>query len=149
MRPWMEYVCYNWVGASSCYLNPLDKLKKRPPLSNPRLIVEMLSLWVFSVGISLVDVHVDWLDWFHVLIHVSGPLVILISWMIFLWLFLDVVRMSMPAVSYLALLVSIILSLQNSILLMLFLAIPNIFDDRILKQSIIKYWVDIDHTKYQ
>lgn len=146
MRPWMEYFCYNWAGASSCYLNLLDKCV---PLSNPRLIVEMLSLWVFSVGISLVDVHMDWLNWFHVLIHVSGPHVVLISWMIFLWLFLDVVRMSMPAVSYLALLVSIILSLQNSILLMLFLAIPNIFDGWILKQSIIKYWVDIDHTKYQ
>ena len=27
--PWMEYCCHVWAGASSCYLELLDKLQKR------------------------------------------------------------------------------------------------------------------------
>ena len=29
IRPWMEYCCHVWSGASSCYLELLDKLQKR------------------------------------------------------------------------------------------------------------------------
>ena len=39
---------------------------------------------VFSVGITLIDVHLNWLNWSHFLIFVGGLLVILIDRMIFL-----------------------------------------------------------------
>ena len=48
----------------------------------------------FSVGITLVDVHLNWLNWFHFLFLEGGLLVILIDCMIFLSPFLDVTRMS-------------------------------------------------------
>ena len=48
----------------------------------------------FSVGITLVDVHLNWLNWFHFLILEVGLLVILINCMTFLSPFLDVTRMS-------------------------------------------------------
>ena len=51
---------------------------------------------------SLVDVHPNSLNWFHFLIFEGGLLVILIDWMIFLSPFLDVTRMSMSTVSFLA-----------------------------------------------
>ena len=46
IRECMEYCCHVWAGASSCYLELLDKLQKRIcrtllPLLNPWLIVEM------------------------------------------------------------------------------------------------------------
>ena len=66
----MEYCCHVWSGAPSCYLEISDKLQKRicrtvGPLLNPWLIVEMLQ--VFSIGITLVDTHLNWLNWFHFL----------------------------------------------------------------------------------
>ena len=36
------------------------------PLLNPWLIFKMLL--VFSIGITLVDIHLNWLNWFHFLI---------------------------------------------------------------------------------
>ena len=51
------------------------------------------------------------LNWFHFLILMACPLIILISWMIFLSPFLDVKRMSIPIVSFLAQLDSGILCL--------------------------------------
>ena len=48
-----------------------------------------------AVGITLVDLHFNWLNWFHFLIHVTGLLVILIGCMIFLSPFLDAIRVSM------------------------------------------------------
>ena len=50
----------------------------------------------------MVDVNLNWLNWFHFLILEGGLLVILIDCMIFLSPFLDVTRMSMPTVSFLA-----------------------------------------------
>ena len=47
---------------------------------------------VFSIGITLVDVLQNWLNWFHFLFFEGGLLFILI----FLSPFLDVTRMSMP-----------------------------------------------------
>ena len=77
----MEYV---WTGASSCYLELLDKLQKRiceiiggslatflEPLAHRQKF--------FSVGITLVHVHLNWLNWFHFLILEGGLLVILID----------------------------------------------------------------------
>ena len=48
--------------------------------------------------ITLEDVHGNWLNWFHFLILVESPLVILICRMAFLSPFLDVIRMSMSPV---------------------------------------------------
>ena len=50
----------------------------------------------------LVLVHLNWLNWFHLLILKEGLIVILIDSMIFLPLFLDLTRMSMSTVSFLA-----------------------------------------------
>ena len=81
------------------------------PLMNPWLIVEMKPTYVFSIGITLVDVHLNWLNWFLFLTLEGGLLVILIDCMIFLSPFLDVTRMSMSTVSFLAQLDSGILCL--------------------------------------
>ena len=120
IRPCMEYCCHVWAGAPSCYLELLDKLQERicrtvgpslaaslEPLAHPRNVA-ILSL---SIGITLVDVHLNWLDWFHFLILEGDLLVILINCMIFLSPFLDVTRISMSAVSFLAQLDSGILCL--------------------------------------
>ena len=69
------------------------------------------SLSLFYRYISLVDVHLNWLNWFHFFILEGGLLVILIDCMIFLSPFLDVIRMSMSVVSFLAQLDSGILCL--------------------------------------
>ena len=111
MQPCMEYCCHVWVGAPSCYLELLDKLQKQicrtvgpslaasfEPLAHHRNVAS-LSL---SVGITLVDVHLNWLNWFHFFILEEGLLVILIDCMIFLSPFLDLTRMSMSALSFLA-----------------------------------------------
>ena len=71
-------------------------------LLNPWLIVEMWPAYVFSVGITLVDVHRKWLNWFHFLILEGGLLAILIDCMNFLSTFLDITGMSMLTVSFLA-----------------------------------------------
>ena len=49
----------------------------------------------------MVDVHLNWLNWFHFLILEGDLLVILIDCMIFLSPFLDVTRISMSTVSFL------------------------------------------------
>ena len=111
IRPFMEYCCHVWAGAPSCYLDLLDKLQKRICRIvglhlllhlNPWLIVEMWPPQVFSIGITLVDVLQNCLNWFHLLFLQGGLLVILIDCMIFLSPFLDVTRMSMSTVSFLA-----------------------------------------------
>ena len=111
IQPCMEYCCHVWAGAPICYLELLDKLQKRicrtvgpslpaslQPLAH-RQNVTSLSL---SIGITLVDVQLNWLNWFHFLNLEGGLLVILIDCMIFLSPFLDVTRMSMSTVSFLA-----------------------------------------------
>ena len=55
-----------------------------------------------TIGITLVDVLQNWLNWFHFLFLKVGLLVILIDCMIFLSPFLDVTRMSISTVSFLA-----------------------------------------------
>ena len=56
----------------------------------------------FSVGITLINVYLSWLNWFHFLILEGGLLIILIDCLIFLSPFLDVTKMSVSAVSFLA-----------------------------------------------
>ena len=64
-------------------------------LLNPCLVVEMLPAQVFFVGITLAEAHLNWLNWFHFLIFVAGPLVILIDCLIFMSPFPKVIRVSM------------------------------------------------------
>ena len=87
----MEYCCPVWAGAPSSFLELLDKLQKRicktvsPSLAASletlahRRNVASLSLYI---GITLVDVHLNWFNWFHFLILEGGVLVILMDCMI-------------------------------------------------------------------
>ena len=54
----------------------------------------------FSIVISLIDVHLNWIKWFYLLFLAAPPLVVLIGCMIFLSPFLDVIRMSISTVSF-------------------------------------------------
>ena len=113
----MEYCCHVWAGVPSCYLELLDKLHKRISRTvGPSLAVSLEPLAhrrnvAFSIGITLVDVHLNWLNLLHFFIPEGGLVVIVIDCMIFLSPFLDVTRMSMPTVSFLAQLDSGILCL--------------------------------------
>ena len=80
-------------------------------LLSPWLIVEIWSASLFSIGITLVDVLQNWLNWFRFPYLEEGLLIILIDCMIFLLSFLDVNRMSISTVSFLSQLVSGILCL--------------------------------------
>ena len=112
IRPYMEYCCHVWAGVPSCYLELLEKLKNEYAglfalylliLLNPWFIVEMWPDYVFSIGITLVDVLQNSLNWFHFIFLEVGLFVILIDCMIFLLPFLNVARMmSMSTVSFLA-----------------------------------------------
>ena len=104
IRPRMEYCCHDWAGTPSCYKNEYAGLLVLHLLlhSNPWLIVEMWPAYVFSIGITLVDVLQNWLNWFHFLFLEGGLLVSLIECRIFLSPFLGVTRMSMSTVSFLA-----------------------------------------------
>ena len=53
------------------------------------------------MGITLVDIYLNWLSWFHFLIIKGDLIVILIDCMIFLLLFLDVKNV-MSTVSFIA-----------------------------------------------
>ena len=79
--PCMEYFCHVWTGAPRCYLELLDMLQKQisrtvglsltvsvEPLAYCRNVVSL----VFSIGITLIDVHLDWLNWFRFLILKGG-----------------------------------------------------------------------------
>ena len=70
-------------------------------LLNPWLIIEMWPAYIFSIGIILVDVLQDWINWFQFLLLEGSLLVILIDCMIFLSPFLHVTRMSMSTVPFL------------------------------------------------
>ena len=112
IRPCMEYYCHVWAGAPRCYLELLDKLQKRICRSvGPSLAASLeslahrrnvASLSLFSKVVTFLIVLQNWLNWFHFLFLEGGPLVILINCMIFLSPLLDVTRMSMSTVSFLA-----------------------------------------------
>ena len=89
---WLQnQICRTTVGPSlAAFLKPLAHHQN------------VASLKVFSIGITLVDVLLNWLNWFHFLILEGGLLIVLIVCMIFLSPFLDVTRMPMSTVSFLA-----------------------------------------------
>ena len=66
--PRMEYCCRVWAGAPSCYLKMLDKLQKSRCRWNFWSFTSYLS-WTpgssckCSQIITLVDVHLNWLNW--------------------------------------------------------------------------------------
>ena len=57
--------------------------------------LSLLNKGVFSIGITFVDIHLNWLNWFHFLIFKRGLPVILIDCMTLLSPFLDVTTMSL------------------------------------------------------
>ena len=65
----------------------------------------------FLIGMALVDVHLNWLNWLHFPILKGGLLIILIDSMVFLSPSVDVTKMSMSTVSFLTQLDSGILCL--------------------------------------
>ena len=87
-------------GAPSCYLELLDKLQKwiyrtvGPSLATLATSLEPLA------DIILVDVQLNWLNWFLFLFLEGGLFVILIDCIIFLSPFLDVTRMPMSTISF-------------------------------------------------
>ena len=100
----MEYCHHVWAVGPSSYSDMLNKQQKRickitdiccsptstlEPVANRRIIAR-LSLFL---GITLVDVHLNWLIWFHFFIFVGVELMILTGFMIFLSPFLDVISM--------------------------------------------------------
>ena len=116
----MEYCWYIWTGAPSCYLEMLDKLQNGYlrllvlhllSLLNPWVIVGMQLAQVFSIGITSVNGHLNCLNWFLFFILMGGLIVILIDYMIFRSLFLDVTKIFMSPVSFLTQLNSEILCL--------------------------------------
>ena len=106
-----EYCCHVRDDAPSCFLELLDKLWKQIcRTAGPFLAASLeplahhwnvASLKVFSIGISLVNVHLNRLNWFQFLILKKGVLIILIDCMIFLSPFLDFTGMCMSTVSFL------------------------------------------------
>ena len=102
IQPRVEYCCDVWAGAPSCYLELLDKLQKRICRTvGASLNVSPVPTSVFFISITLVNVHLNWLNWFHFLILEGGWLVIPLVCMIFLSSFPDVTRMAMSTVSFL------------------------------------------------
>ena len=114
--------------SSSCYMDMLDKLQKKLCMTAGPSFIASLETWAHhrnvasasllpaSAGITLVDVHLNWLNWFHFLILMGSLLVILIVCIISKSPFLDVIRMSMLTISFLAQLDSGILCLYNAFL---------------------------------
>ena len=110
IRPCMGYCCQVWAGTPSWLLELLNKLQKRICRTIHPSLAESLELLPHCqnvASLSLIyryyfDVHLNWLNWFHFLILEGGLLVILIDCIIFLSPLLDVTRMSMLTVSFLA-----------------------------------------------
>ena len=116
IRPCMEYCCHVWAGAPSCYLDLLDKLQKRIcRIVGPSFTVSLGPLAhrpnVASLSLSYKYYFGRCSSELTQLVLEGGLLVSLIDCMISLSPFLDLTRMSMSTVSFLAQLNSGILCL--------------------------------------
>ena len=120
MRPCMEYCCHVWAGARSCYLELLDKLQKRICRTVGPLLAASLEHLAHRQNVASLSLFYRY--YFGRCSSELAQLVplpysrgrstfILIDCMIFLSPFLDVTRMSMLTVSFLAQLDSGILCL--------------------------------------
>ena len=120
IRPCMEYCCHVWAGAPSCYLELLDKLQKQicrtvgpslaaslEPLAHRRNVASLSLFYRYYFGRCSSELA----EMVPLPYSRGSLLVILIDYMIFLSPFLDVTRMSMSTVSFLAQLDSRILCL--------------------------------------
>ena len=111
IQPCMEYCCHVWAGAPSCYLELLGKLQKRicrtfgpslavslEPLAHHRNVVSLSLFYRYYFGRCSLELAQ--------LVPLSfsrgGLLIILMDSMIFLSPFLNVTRVSMSTVSFLA-----------------------------------------------
>ena len=107
----MEYCCHVWAGTPSCYLDLLDKLQKRicrivcplfaaslEPLAHHRNVASLSLFYRYYFGRCSSELA----QLVPLPFSRGGLLVILIDCMIFLSPFLDVTRMSMSTVSFLA-----------------------------------------------
>ena len=119
LRCWSWLSLLNWIGALTLSLVlelPLRKLEPWFILWSfflLRLLCISINLqyghtWntVVKSGLvllvaTLVDVHLNWLNWFHFRILKGSLLIILIECIVFLSSFRDVTRMSMSAISFL------------------------------------------------
>ena len=108
IRPCMEYCCHVWAGASSCYLDLLDKLQKRicrivgpslaatlEPLAHHRIVASLSLFYRYCFGRCSSELA----QLVALPFSRGGLLVILKDCMIFLSPLLDVIRMSMPTLS--------------------------------------------------
>ena len=86
--PCIEYCCHIWAGALSCNLEMLDKLQKRICRTvGPSLAASFETLahcrnvgsYVFTIGITLVDIHLNLINLFHFLILKGGLRIIQID----------------------------------------------------------------------
>ena len=123
IRQCMKYCCHVWAGTLSGYLEFLDKLQKKicrtvtPSLATSlEPLAHRRNARSISIGTTLADVHLNWLNWFDFLSFEGSLLVILIDCMVFVSPFLDVTTMSMSTVSFLTQLDSRILYLRNAFL---------------------------------
>ena len=85
-----------WISYRSKYRR-LMVLHLFPFLNPPWFICEMLPAWIFPKNIMLANAHLNWVNWSHFLILVGDSLAILIGCMIFVSIFLDIIRMFMKS----------------------------------------------------
>ena len=85
--------CLSWTLGSSLKCNQVNLVVAVQPCMGWIPIKKK----VFSIGITLVDVHLNWLNRFYFAVLEGGLLVILINCMIFLSPFLDVTKMPMSS----------------------------------------------------
>ena len=122
--PCMEYCCHVWAGAPGCYLELLDKPQKRICRTVRPSLAASLEPFAYRRNEAILSLSNRYyfgrcssdLSQLVPLVREGGLLVILIDCMIILSSFLDVTRMSMSTVSFLAQLHSGVLCLQNALL---------------------------------
>ena len=78
--PYFEYSCHVWAGASNCYWDMLEKLLKLICRTVAASLAISLKPYIFSIAITLVDVHLNWLNTFYFIILMAGLLIILIGY---------------------------------------------------------------------
>ena len=121
----MECCCHVWAGIPNCYLELLNKLQKRICRTVGHSLAASLKPLAYRQNVASLSLFYRYyfdrcsqnrLNWFHFLFLEGGLLIILIDYMIFQSPLLDVTRMSMSTVSFLAQLDSRILCLKNALL---------------------------------
>ena len=106
--PCMEYCSDVCTGAPSCYLELLDRLQKLISMTVGASLAAFLEPLAHCQNAASLCLFYRYycgkysLNWFHFLILEGGLLVILIAKIIFLSPFVDVTRMSLSTVSFLA-----------------------------------------------